>query len=112
MLLLEGYISNFTRARYYFLCVEFSDFYVNQFLAGQTIHPNIFHCVANYRFITNCQINYCHIDITTLQSTLTPWSFNVFLLPTCFDHQKTHSVNNYQPLGKQIISFNMKQTEL
>jgi hypothetical protein len=37
MLLLEGYISNFTHARYYFLCVEFSDFYVNQSLAGQTI---------------------------------------------------------------------------
>jgi hypothetical protein len=37
MLLLEGYISNFMRARYYFLCVEFSDFYVNQSLAGQTI---------------------------------------------------------------------------
>jgi hypothetical protein len=37
MLLLEGYISNFTRARYYFLCVEFSDFYVNQSLVGQTI---------------------------------------------------------------------------
>jgi hypothetical protein len=37
MLLLEVYISNFTRARYYFLCVEFSDFYVNQSLAGQTI---------------------------------------------------------------------------
>jgi hypothetical protein len=36
MLLLEGYISNFTRARYYFLCVEFS---VNQSLTGQTI-PN------------------------------------------------------------------------
>jgi hypothetical protein len=31
------YISNFTRARCYFLCVEFSDFYVNQSLAGQTI---------------------------------------------------------------------------
>jgi hypothetical protein len=27
-----------------------------------------------------CQINYCHIDITSLQSTLNPWSFNVFLL--------------------------------
>jgi hypothetical protein len=37
MLLLEGYISNFTRARYYFLCVECSDFYVNQSLTGQTI---------------------------------------------------------------------------
>jgi hypothetical protein len=37
MLLLEGSISNFTRARYYFLCVEFSDFYVNQSLTGQTI---------------------------------------------------------------------------
>jgi hypothetical protein len=40
MLLLEGYNSNFTRARYYFLCVEFSNFYVNQSLAGQT-KPNI-----------------------------------------------------------------------
>ncbi|CAH1371992.1 unnamed protein product [Tenebrio molitor] len=37
MLLLEGYISNFTCARYYFLCVEFSGFYVNQSLAGQTL---------------------------------------------------------------------------
>jgi hypothetical protein len=40
MLLLEGYISNFTCARYYFLYVgfsRFSDFYVNQFLAGQAI---------------------------------------------------------------------------
>jgi hypothetical protein len=37
MLLIEGYISNFTCARYYFLYVEFSDFYVNQSLAGQTV---------------------------------------------------------------------------
>jgi hypothetical protein len=42
MLLLEGYtrISNFTCARYYFLCVEFSGFYVNivnQSLTGQTL---------------------------------------------------------------------------
>jgi hypothetical protein len=37
MLLLEGYVSNFTRAKYYYFCVEFSDFYVNQTLAGQTI---------------------------------------------------------------------------
>jgi hypothetical protein len=37
MLLLEGYISNFTCAIYSFLYVEFSDFYVNQSLAGQTI---------------------------------------------------------------------------
>jgi hypothetical protein len=37
MLLLQGYILNFTRARYYFLCVEFSEFYVNQSLTGQTI---------------------------------------------------------------------------
>jgi hypothetical protein len=36
MLLLEEYTS-ITRARYYFLYVEFSDFYVNQSLAGQTI---------------------------------------------------------------------------
>jgi hypothetical protein len=28
MLLLEGYISDFTCPRYYFLYVEFSDFYV------------------------------------------------------------------------------------
>jgi hypothetical protein len=39
MLLLEEYISNFTCASYTFLYGEFSDFYVNQFLAGQTI-PN------------------------------------------------------------------------
>jgi hypothetical protein len=38
MLLLEEYISNFTCIRYYFLYVEFSDFYVNQSLAGQTVH--------------------------------------------------------------------------
>jgi hypothetical protein len=37
MLLSEGFISNFTCARYYFLYEEFSDFYVNQSLAGQTI---------------------------------------------------------------------------
>jgi hypothetical protein len=37
MSLLEGYISDFTYARYYFLYVEFSDFYVNQSLTGQTI---------------------------------------------------------------------------
>jgi hypothetical protein len=35
MLLLEGYTSSFTRARYHFLCVVFSDFYVNQPLAEQ-----------------------------------------------------------------------------
>jgi hypothetical protein len=37
MLLLEGYISNFMCARYYFLYIEFSDLYVNQSLAGQTL---------------------------------------------------------------------------
>jgi hypothetical protein len=37
MLLLEEYISNFTCIRTYFLYVEFSNFYVNQSLAGQTI---------------------------------------------------------------------------
>jgi hypothetical protein len=41
MLVLEGYISNFTCASYTFLYGEFSDFYVNQFLAGQTIHISI-----------------------------------------------------------------------
>jgi hypothetical protein len=41
MLLFEGYISNFMCARYYFLYIEFSDLYVNQSLAGQTLH-NIF----------------------------------------------------------------------
>jgi hypothetical protein len=38
MLLLEGYISNFTCARYYFLYAELSDFYVNQSLAGLTLN--------------------------------------------------------------------------
>jgi hypothetical protein len=38
MLLLEGYTSNFTCAKYYFLCVEFSDSYVNQSFAGQTTY--------------------------------------------------------------------------
>jgi hypothetical protein len=38
MLLLEGYISNFTCTRYYLLYVEFSDLYVNQSFAGQTLH--------------------------------------------------------------------------
>jgi hypothetical protein len=42
MLLLKGYISNFTCARYYFLYVEFSDFYVNQSLAGQTLAGTCF----------------------------------------------------------------------
>jgi hypothetical protein len=42
MLLLEGYISNFTCPRYYFLYVEFSEFYVNQSLAGQTISFGMF----------------------------------------------------------------------
>jgi hypothetical protein len=37
MLLLEGYIANFTCVRYYFLYVEFSDFYVNESFAGQTL---------------------------------------------------------------------------
>jgi hypothetical protein len=37
MLLPEGYISNFTCATYYFLYVEFSDFHINQSLAGQII---------------------------------------------------------------------------
>jgi hypothetical protein len=37
MLLLEGYISYFTCARYYFLYEEFSGFYVNQSVAGQTL---------------------------------------------------------------------------
>jgi hypothetical protein len=37
MLLIEGYISNFTCARHYVLYVGFCDFYVDQSLAGQTI---------------------------------------------------------------------------
>jgi hypothetical protein len=44
MLLLEGYISNFTCARYYFLYVAFSDFYVNQSLAGQTLVSDLVLC--------------------------------------------------------------------
>jgi hypothetical protein len=33
-----------------------------------------------------------------------------FLLPTCFDHQKTDQLFNWE--NKQYLSFNMKQTEL
>jgi hypothetical protein len=55
MLLLEGYISYFTCARYYFLYVEFSDFYVNKSLAGQTIqvvtYINIFGNVLRQYYI-------------------------------------------------------------
>jgi hypothetical protein len=40
MLLLEGHISNFTCVSYSFVYVEFSDLYVNQSLAGQTIVSN------------------------------------------------------------------------
>jgi hypothetical protein len=51
MLLLEGYISNFTCVRYYFLYVEFSNFYVNQSLAGQTIHRSeMFNCKIKNTF--------------------------------------------------------------
>jgi hypothetical protein len=39
MLLPEEYISNFTWDCYFFLYVEFSGFYVNQSLAGQTLVP-------------------------------------------------------------------------
>jgi hypothetical protein len=46
MLLLEGYISYFTCARYYFLYAEFSDFYVNQSLAGLWIKT---HFLGRYR---------------------------------------------------------------
>jgi hypothetical protein len=46
MLLLEGYISNFTCAGYDFLYVEFSDFYVNQSLAEQTIP--LYRDIKNY----------------------------------------------------------------
>jgi hypothetical protein len=53
MLLLEGYISNFTRARYYFLCVEFSDFYVNQSLAGQTIPYDVLLHVCTHVLLLN-----------------------------------------------------------
>jgi hypothetical protein len=45
MLLLEGYVSNFTCARplgtTYFLYIEFSDIYANQSLAGQTLPLHI-----------------------------------------------------------------------
>jgi hypothetical protein len=47
MLPLEGYISNFTCARYYLLYVEFSDFYVNQSLPGQTL-PILFLNILKY----------------------------------------------------------------
>jgi hypothetical protein len=43
LLLLNDIIFQILRAlgRYYFLYVEISDFYVNQSLAGQTIHYSI-----------------------------------------------------------------------
>jgi hypothetical protein len=59
MLLLEGYISDFTCPRYYFLYIEFSDFYVNQSLAGQTLPTTnfrrifletFFFKIANHRY--------------------------------------------------------------
>jgi hypothetical protein len=50
MLLLKGYISNFTCAKYYFLYVEFSDFYVNQSLAGQTIVISVIVYVLRQNF--------------------------------------------------------------
>jgi hypothetical protein len=52
MLLLEGYISNFTCAGYSFLYVEFSDFYVNQSLAGQTTYISLRHILCLLH--TNC----------------------------------------------------------
>jgi hypothetical protein len=54
MLLLEGYISNFTCASYSFLYVEFSDFYVNQSLAGQTIPllSDMFSCKNIFRTLS------------------------------------------------------------
>jgi hypothetical protein len=48
MLLLEEYISNFMCARFYFLYLEFSDFYVHQSLAGQTILHLLFYQAAQY----------------------------------------------------------------
>jgi hypothetical protein len=42
MLLLEGYISNFTCAGHYFLYIEFTGIYVNQSLAGQTLPHLLF----------------------------------------------------------------------
>jgi hypothetical protein len=56
MLLLKRYISNFACARYshYSLYLEFSDFYVNQSLAGQTI-PDLFHAFFLYNFISQRQ---------------------------------------------------------
>jgi hypothetical protein len=49
MLLIEGYISNFTCAGHYFLYVEFCDFYVNQSLAGQSIPTVSLHFQVVYQ---------------------------------------------------------------
>jgi hypothetical protein len=57
MLLLEGFISNFTCAKYYFLYVEFSDFYMNQSLAGQTI-------VVSARFFNILTRGLCNDEVT------------------------------------------------
>jgi hypothetical protein len=61
MLLLEGNISNFTCARYYFFDVELSDFYVNQSLAGQTIQVD-----SRSPFIRNFLISPNHIMFNSL----------------------------------------------
>jgi hypothetical protein len=58
MLLLEEYISNFMCARFYFLYLEFGDFYVDQSLAGQTILHLLFYQAAQYTLsiVTNMSV--------------------------------------------------------
>jgi hypothetical protein len=59
MLLLEGYISNFASVMYYFLYVEFSDFYVTQSLTRQTI-PVFINRIQHFWVITNLARSVCY----------------------------------------------------
>jgi hypothetical protein len=58
MLRFKGYISNFTCASYYFLYVEFGDFYVNQFLAVQTIPVKLIEYLFYYTCILDLIFKY------------------------------------------------------
>jgi hypothetical protein len=63
MLLLQGFILNFTCVRHYFLYVEFNDFYVNQSLAGQTIERKL-----NISFQLNFNARLTHESETSIDS--------------------------------------------
>jgi hypothetical protein len=67
MSLLEGYISDFTYARYYFLYVEFSDFYVNQSLTGQTIPVKLNDPIILLMWEHNCMCQLLKMLSTDIQ---------------------------------------------